>query len=158
MLHPDEPIVGPQLQGLEAQRRKLGLSFRALGVRTIGDLTQAFDQAQAWRAQALLRLAGQSLTLGAQTAALALERKLPSMLLTARDVEAGALMSYFIDDDSAYRRVAEYVHRILQGSAPDSLPVEQPTHFELVLNARTAQALGLTLPHALLIQANRVIE
>jgi putative ABC transport system substrate-binding protein len=158
LYHPDEPIVKPQLAGLEPACQQFGMSFHLLAARKADDLAKAFDAALAWRAQALMRLAGQALTLGPQTAALALHHKLPSMLLTARDVEAGGMMSYFFDDDDAYRRIAEYVHRILQGSTPDSLPVEQPTQFELVINARTAQALGVSLPQSLLIQATRVIR
>jgi putative ABC transport system substrate-binding protein len=158
LYHPDEPIVEPQLRALHAAGLRLNLQFRPLPVRTADDLTRAFDDALAWRAQALLRLAGQAITLGPQTAVLALQKGIASMLLTARDVEAGGLMSYYVDDDAAFRRVADYVHRILQGDAPGSLPVEQPTRFELVVNARTAQTLGLPLPQTLLIQANRVIE
>ena len=60
---------------------------------------------------------------------------------SARDVEAGALMSYYIDDAAAFRRVADYVHRILHGATPRELPIEQPTRYELVVNGRTARAL-----------------
>lgn len=158
LYHPDEPIVAPQVRDLEAVGPRLGVRFRRLAVRTADDLARAVDAAVEWRADALLRLAGQATTLGVQTAQLALERRLPSMLVTAREVEAGALMSYYADDAAAYRRVADYVHRILQGSAPRDLPVERPTRYELVVNGRTARALGLVLPPSLLTQADRVID
>ncbi len=158
LYHPDEPIVAPQVRDLEAVGPRLGVRFRRLAVRTADDLARAVDAAVEWRADALLRLAGQATTLGVQTAQLALERRLPSMLVTAREVEAGALMSYYAADAAAYRRVADYVHRILQGSAPRDLPVERPTRYELVVNGRTARALGLVLPPSLLTQADRVID
>ena len=111
-----------------------------------------------WQAHAVLRLAGQASTFGKETAELALRRRLPAMLLTKRDVDAGGLMSYFADDDVGYRRVAHYVDRILRGDSPRDLPIEQPTSFQLAINLKTAKALGLTIPPSLLARADQVIE
>jgi putative ABC transport system substrate-binding protein len=89
---------------------------------------------------------------------LAAERRLPVMYPDRKYVEAGGLMSYAMDELDLPRRLSEYVDRILKGAKPGDLPVEQPTKFELVLNLKTAKAIGLTVPRTLLIQADEVIR
>jgi len=84
--------------------------------------------------------------------------RLPAMYQSREDVEAGGLMSYGASQSELFRRSAWYVHRILQGAKPAELPIEQPTKFELTINLRTAKALGLTVPPALLRRADEVIE
>lgn len=158
LYHPDEPIVKPQVDELEAKGRPLGVQFKRLAVRTEADLQRAFDDAATWPADALIRLAGQASTLGRQTAQHALGRRLPAMLFTRRDVVAGGLMAYYIDEDDVFRRVAHYVDQILKGASPRDLPVEQPSRFELALNVNTARALHVTLPPALLLRADHVID
>jgi putative ABC transport system substrate-binding protein len=94
----------------------------------------------------------------ARIAALALEHRLPTMLEGRVYVEAGGLISYGPNDTDMFRRAATYVDKILNGAKPADLPVEQPTKFELVINLKTAQALGLTISPALLFQADEVIR
>ena len=89
---------------------------------------------------------------------LAIKNRLPSMYQGSAWVESGGLMSYSTNDLEAFRRAATYVDKILKGAKPADLPVQQPTTFELVINLRTAKALGLTIPQSLLQQADRVIE
>ena len=91
-------------------------------------------------------------------AELATARRLPTCLWVREDVEAGALVSYGTDQRAIARRTAGYVDRILKGEKPAHIPVEQPTRFELVINLKTAKALGLTMPPALLTRADEVIE
>ena len=89
---------------------------------------------------------------------LAMANRWPVISWTREWAEDGALLSYGIDTAANYRRSAYYVDRILKGAKPGDLPIEQPTKIEMVLNRKTAQALGLTLPQTILLQADRVIE
>jgi len=84
--------------------------------------------------------------------------RLPTIYAVSRFVKAGGLMSYGVDLQHLYRRVATYVDKIFRGAQPADLPVEQPTKFELVINLKTAKALGLTIPPEVLIQATKVIK
>jgi putative ABC transport system substrate-binding protein len=88
----------------------------------------------------------------------ALVAHLPTIFNTSAYAEAGALMSYGPNFPDLYRRTADYVDKILRGSKPADLPVEQPTKFDLVFNLTTARALGIDVPHALLARADEVIE
>ena len=88
----------------------------------------------------------------------AVQHRLPAIYTTAPMVEAGGLMSYGAHFPDLWRRAATYVHKILQGTRPADLPVEQPMKFELVINVHTAQQMGLTIPPSVLYQADRVIQ
>jgi putative ABC transport system substrate-binding protein len=157
-LHPDEPISVPQVQDIEASAARLGIEFRTYPMRTEDDLRRAMRLAVEWKADAVVRLAGQGFPLGAATGKLAMEHRLPSMLLQKRDVEAGGLMSYFADQSDMWRRVAGHVDRLLKGAAPRDLPFELPIRFEFVVSLKTAKALGLEVPSSVLARADEVIE
>jgi putative ABC transport system substrate-binding protein len=103
-------------------------------------------------------LAQAGLGLSRFQADLMLEHRLPAMLATRVDVKNGGLMSYYADWSEHWSQVADYVDRILKGTAPNELPVALPTKFEFVLNLQTARVLGLTLPPTLLARADEVIE
>ncbi len=94
----------------------------------------------------------------AQIAQLALKNRLPASFAFREHVEAGGLMSYGVNFSDLYRRVAEFVDKILKGARPADLPVEQPTKFELVVNLKTARALGLTIPQSILLRVDEIIR
>jgi putative ABC transport system substrate-binding protein len=128
-------------------------------VQDIGDLEEAFRAATKARAGALL--AGAALVLDPypqRVVALAAKHRLPAVYGQRFFTEAGGLMSYATDLADIYRRAATFVDKIMKGAKPADLPVEQPTKFELVINLKTAKALGLTIPQSLLLRADQVIE
>ncbi len=86
------------------------------------------------------------------------KRRLPAMYAQMVFVDAGGLMSYGVDFEHLYGRAATYVDKILKGAKPGNLPIEQPTKFDFVINLKTAKALGLTIPPAVLLQATKVIK
>jgi putative tryptophan/tyrosine transport system substrate-binding protein len=135
------------------------VQLQAVGVRTAAELEGAFATMARGRAQAVLVL-GTAIFLAERqrVAELAIKHRLPTMSIFKDNVEAGGLMSYSPDYDDLYRRGALYVDKILKGAKPADLPVEQPTKFELVINLKTAKALGLTIPQTLLLRADQVIE
>ena len=124
-----------------------------------GDFAAAFAGAKAAGAQAVVFLAD-NLAFGhrKEVAALALANRLPSVHTFQLEVEDGALMAYGVDLDEVYRRTAVLIDKILRGARPADIPVEEPTRFILTVNQRTAAALGLTLPPAVLVRADKVIE
>ena len=91
-------------------------------------------------------------------AELAAKNRLPGTYSMSEFVDAGGLMSYSPNIADNFRRAADYVDKILKGAKPSELPVEQPTRFELVINMKTAKALGITIPQSILLRADRVIE
>lgn len=139
--------------------RTLGLELIVADVRDPGHLEQTFKRFSEKGAQGLLVLTDPMLRVQARRIAeLAAKHRFPAMYGGTWFLEAGGLASYSADFDAMIRRVSYYVDRILKGGQPATLPVEQPTKFELVFNLKTARGLGLTIPEALLVRADRLIE
>jgi putative ABC transport system substrate-binding protein len=149
-------------QWREAENTALGMGLRLQGVELRNppyQLTDAFRTAVRGRAEAILLLMSPILfPQRAQVAELGLKRQLPTICGILQYAHAGALMSYGANLDDMYRQGALYIDKILKGAKPADLPVEQPTKFELVINLKTAKALGLTISPALLQRADQVIE
>jgi putative ABC transport system substrate-binding protein len=143
---------------LTAAARSLGLRLQRVEVRAPKDLEGALAEARRNRAEALLVLPSPILNYQrARLVELAAKEKLPASYQSSEFVEAGGLMSYGPDLPDIARRAATYVDKILKGAKPADLPVEQPVKFELVVNMKTAKALGLTIPPAILTRADEVI-
>jgi putative ABC transport system substrate-binding protein len=158
LAHPQEPIVDSQKADLAPAAAALKVQVRYFAARSAAEMRAALAEMAAWRADALFRLAGQAHTHAALAVRLAIERRMPPMMLTRADVEAGALLSYFADHPALWRRVAQYADRLLKGASVVELPFERPTKFDLAVNLRTARALGVTLPREVVLRADRVIE
>jgi putative ABC transport system substrate-binding protein len=149
-----------QLHEAQLASQAFGLTLQLLDVQgPHPDLDGAFSTATRQRADALLILPSPGLILHRQRVVdLAAQSRLPAMYFARAFVEAGGLMSYGPSQPDNWRRAAAYVDKILKGAKPADLPVEQPMTFELVINLQTAEALGLTIPPALLFQADEVIR
>ena len=157
MVRETSPATAQYLREAQLAMRTLGLELQVLGVRSPDDLDAAFAKAKG--ASALLQVDDAMLTAQRKRiAALALEVRVPTVSGLSESVDAGGLMSYGPHYGDLYQRAGRLVHAILKGIKPANLPVEQPTRFELVINMKTAQALGLTIPHSLLYIADKLIE
>ena len=154
--HPDIVL---DVRELEAAARSLGLSSHVVEARTPNELADAFSAATRQRAGALSVLAG-AVFFAHRTliAELALKNRLPTVYLLREHAEAGGLLTYGIDLVDNWRRVAGYVDKILRGAKPGDLPIEQPTKLELVINLKTAKALGIAIPRSVLARADQIIE
>ena len=156
---PATPSHGPGLLAVKAVAPALGLSLQALPVRSETEYSDAFADMTRESADAVLFLSTPLYTAGARRLAdLALAHKLPSIYAPREHVEVGGLMSYGPDRADLWRRGAVYVDKILKGEKPAGTPVEQPTKFDLAVNLRTAKTLGLMIPQAFLLRADKVIE
>jgi putative tryptophan/tyrosine transport system substrate-binding protein len=156
---PATPSHEPSLKAVEAAGRALGLRLQTLAVRSATEFDSAFSAIARERAGAVLVLSTPLFMGGAKRLAeLALTHKLPTMFGPREHVEAGGLLSYSPDRADLYRRAATYVDKILKGANPADLPVQQAQKFELVINLKTAKALGLTIPQSLLLRADEVIQ
>jgi len=141
-----------------AAARAFGFTLHTFLVRTPAELEPAFAAMAQERVDAL-RIAFSPFTFRnrIRIAQLALRARLPTLVATRLYTEAGGLLSYGVDLRAAWRRGAYYVDRILKGAQPADLPIEQPTKFDLVVNLKTAKAIGVTLPQSLLLRADQVI-
>jgi len=159
LANPTNPGNVLAVEDVKAAGRSSGVQLDLLKIRSPGDLDEAFAIINKQRAQALLVVADAMLTLHRQRLAhFAVKNRLPSMHSLREEVEAGGLMSYGPDLVANYRRSAAFVDKILKGAKPADLPVEQPTKYDLVINLKTAKALGLTIPQSILLRADQVIE
>jgi putative ABC transport system substrate-binding protein len=157
--HSDNIGSAPAVRDLEAAARLSRVALQNLGVSTANELAGAFSAAARERAEAVFVAAGPfTFTERQRIAELALKHRLPSMHGPSEYVEAGGLLSYAPSYPELFRHAAVYVDKILKGTKPGDLPIEQPTKFELVINLKTAKALGLSIPKAVLLRADRVIE
>ena len=152
------PVIG--LREYEAASRALKVQLQSLEVRGPNpDLAGAFQAAANGRANALITISNPVLSrYRKQIAELAIKNRLASMYEASDWVEAGGLVSYAANDAENHRRLATYVDKILKGTKPADLPVEQPTKFEFVINLKTAKQIGLTIPPNVLARADRVIR
>ena len=150
---------GPQIRELEVAAPALGLQLRPVEVRAPNELESAFSGMTAGRAQALIVLQQPTLDrLRARIVDLATKNRLPAMYPNSEYVETGGLMSYAADIVAMFRRTATYVDKIIKGTKPADLPVEQPTKFELIINLKAAKQIGLTIPPNVLARADKVIK
>jgi ABC-type uncharacterized transport system substrate-binding protein len=155
---PALPWHPAMLKQIEAAAPSLRLRPIAIAVKNRGDFGNAFVEIASAHADALFVSETMIPTAQRQIVDFAAKNRQPTMFLNRDDVAAGGLMSYAPDFSEAFRRAAQYVDKILKGAKPGDLPVEQPTKFELVINLKTAKALGLTIPPSLLARADQVIE
>jgi putative ABC transport system substrate-binding protein len=153
------PSTRPALQAVEATAQRLGIQVLLVPVRTREDLDGAFAMMGREHVNGFLAVASPLLrSQRAVLAELSLKHRLAGMFGPKDMVESGGLMSYFADVNDVTRRAATYIDKILKGAKPADLPVEQASKFELVINLKAAQALGLTIPPSILARADQVIE
>jgi putative ABC transport system substrate-binding protein len=154
--NPGHALTLPQAEGAA---RALGVQLQVLKARTPSEIEVAFAAMRSQRADGALVLRDAMFReQRAQIVALAAKSRLPAVYGLREEAEAGGLMAYGASVPQLFRRAATYVDKILKGAKPADLPVEQPTKFELVINLKTAKALGLTIPPSLLGQADQVIQ
>jgi len=157
---PESPSNRLFVKETEPSARKMAIQLIPLAVHGPEDFEEAFRSAVKQRANGFIDRIGPggSTTTYQQAVALTIKNRLPAISGSRRWVDRGGLMYYGGDESVRYRRVAAYVDKILKGTKPADLPVEQPIKFELVINLRTAKQIGLTIPPNVLARADRVIK
>jgi putative tryptophan/tyrosine transport system substrate-binding protein len=159
LFDPEDPLSVLDARESRVSAQRLGIEVHALEVRNKADLEKVLQEAVALCAGALVVIPAPILFANLKLIAdFAIEARLPSAFHLREFAAAGGLFSYGVDRSDLFRRAASYVDKILKGANPADLPVEQPTKFELVINLKTAKALGLTIPPSLLSIADEVIE
>jgi putative ABC transport system substrate-binding protein len=144
---------------IQLPAQQLGVQLHSLEVRNSNELDQAFESATRGRTGALVIMPDPVFTANLKRIViLAAKSRLPSIYHISEFADAGGLAAYGPDRADSFRRAATYVDKILKGAKPADLPVEQPTKFELVINVKTAKAIGITIPRTVLFRADRVIE
>lgn len=159
LFEPDSVGSVAQAKEVEAAAPRLGLRVTPVELRQIADIEPAFKRGAALGAQGYFVARGSVIHNQFQAIVeQSLRSKVPAMFADSEFVEAGGLMSYAADYPDNFRRAASYVEKILKGARPGELPIEQPIKFELVVNLKTAKAMGITMPQSFLARADRVIE
>jgi len=157
--NPANSVHGPSLKVIEAAARRLKVQLHPMGVHDPQELPGAFSAMAQERVQALtVPPDGMFLAHQARIIDLAAKHRIPTMYGVRELAETGGLMAYGVNLPEMYRHGALFVDRILKGAKPGDLPVAQPTTFELIVNLKTAKALGLRIPRSLLIRADKLIE
>jgi putative tryptophan/tyrosine transport system substrate-binding protein len=157
--NPTTPSQVPGLQSVKTAGEKLGLALHVVPATTVKEFDDALASMARERVGGVFVVPSPLSTMErAGLAQLALQYRLPTMFAARENVETGGLMSYGADRNDLIRRAALYIDKILKGAKPAELPVEQPTKFDLVINLKTAKALGLEVPPTLLARADEVIE
>jgi putative ABC transport system substrate-binding protein len=155
----DSTTPSHQLKALKMGAPALAVTLQTLAVRGPEDFQGAFTAAARQHAQGVVMLSSPSvLRSGARLADLAATRRLPTISMFRQNAVAGCLMSYGPSLTDRYRRIGSFAARILEGARPTDLPIERPMTFELVINLKTAKALGLTIPQSVLARADEVIQ
>jgi putative tryptophan/tyrosine transport system substrate-binding protein len=156
---PATPSHGPGLKAVEAAGPSLGVRIQPLPVRSTGEFESAFAAMTREHCDGMLVLSTPLFIAAAKPLAeFAIKHRLPSLFGPRHHVEAGGLMSYSPNRADLWRRGAVFVDKILKGAKPKDLPVQQPTKFELVINLKTAKAIGIKIPEAFLLRADTVVE
>ena len=157
--NPDNPVHGFAWNDLKEAAGALGLELLKVEVKSPDGFESALSTVGKARSQALFFLPDEMFnTQQKRVAALVIEKRLPASFYAGEWIDAGGLMFYGANINDQFRRAAFFVDKILKGSKPGDLPIEQPTKFELIINAKTAKAIGLTIPKPLLARADRVVE
>jgi putative tryptophan/tyrosine transport system substrate-binding protein len=157
--HPHIGGAAAEFRGIEAAARVLNVELQAVQVHYPDEVEGAFEAIIRGRADALIVMTGTpTLVRRTEIGEFALRSRLPAIATLREFANAGVLMTYGPSLPAMYRRAAYYVDRIVKGTGPADLPIEQPTKFDFVLNLRTAQALDLTIPHHVLLQATEVLQ
>ena len=159
LLNPANPNADVALKEIRSAGQHLGVQVQSLEVRSPNDIDRAFEAATKAQAGALVVAQQTPITTNPnRIAELAAKRRLPAIYTEAEWIDAGGLMSYGPGIPDLYRRAAVYVDKILKGTKPADLPVEQPIKYELMINLKTAKTLGLTIPQVVLMRTDKVIK
>jgi putative ABC transport system substrate-binding protein len=159
LYNPTRPDIKDELNEATETARSLGLALRLVAVRSPDDFDAAFEALANARPSAVITI-GHGMLLGYRKRIVdfALENRLPGVFPEREFADDGGLMAYGPDIGSNYRRVASFVDKILKGAKPADLPIERPTKWGLVVNLRTAKALGLKIPGSVLVRADEIIQ
>jgi putative ABC transport system substrate-binding protein len=157
--NPARPDNGPEVAAMQAAANSLGVRLDSQEVRSVGEMKDALEMLPGSGTQAILN-AGDPL-LGNQAPSLiafSARHRIPALYESRQFVDDGGLMSFGPNFSALHRRAADYVDKILRGAKPGDMPIEQPTKFELVINMKTARALGFAIPQSVVLRADDVIQ